>query len=133
MTAHTATLAGILINRQRHRRISRLWVVRLALLAGCCCPVSTWAEPPGTRVWEQTAAMPAPEASQAAAADGDFVYAITNDRIGKYERTTGRRVALSTGEAHHLNSGFFWQGKLYCAHSNYPRKPERMQKHANDL
>ncbi len=63
--------------------------------------------------------MPAPEASQAAAADADFVYAIANDRIGKYERTTGRRVGMSNGDAHHLNSGFFWQGRLYCAHSNY--------------
>jgi hypothetical protein len=71
--------------------------------------------------------MPAPEAGQAAAADENFVYAITNDRIGKYERGTGRRVGISTGEAHHLNSGFFWQGKLYSAHSNFPREPERSQ------
>jgi len=91
----------------------------LALLAGGCCPLSALAEPRVTCDWEQTATMPAPEASQAAAADADFVYAIANDRIGKYERTTGRRVGMSNGDAHHLNSGFFWQGRLYCAHSNY--------------
>jgi len=79
----------------------------LALLAGGCCPLSALAEPRVTCVWEQTATVPAPEASQAAAADGDFIYAITNDRIGKYERTTGRRVGVSNGDAHHLNSGFF--------------------------
>src|SRR5690606_35178633 len=42
----------------------------------------------------------------------------------KYDRQTGERVAVSTGEAHHLNSGLFLKGKLYCAHSNYPRNPE---------
>lgn len=78
-------------------------------------------------VWTKTRVVPAPEAVQAAAADDRFLYAVTNDRVAKYDRTTGERVAVSTGEAEHLNSGFFWKGKLYCAHSNYPKTPERSE------
>ncbi len=74
-------------------------------------------------IWRETAALDAPEAFQAAAADQEHVYAIASSQIARYDRATGRRLALSTGEARHLNSGFFWQGKLYAAHSNYPRTP----------
>src|SRR5262245_4181767 len=74
--------------------------------------------------WQQTAVLRAPEANQAAAADEGFVYAIGNSTIAKYDRATGERVAVSIGPATHLNSGFFWQGRLFCAHSNYPRTPE---------
>jgi hypothetical protein len=75
-------------------------------------------------VWKQTRVIEAPEAFQAAAADERFVYAIANRVVAKYDRETGERVTVSTGEARHLNSGFFHEGKLYCAHSNYPRTPE---------
>jgi len=77
--------------------------------------------------------LAAPEAFQAAAADDKHVYAITNDRIARYDRATGRRLAVSTGEARHLNSGFLWEGKLYCAHSNYPLKPEQSEIKVLDL
>jgi hypothetical protein len=77
--------------------------------------------------WEQTRAVPAPEAVQAAATWGDSLYAIAGDRVARYDRASGRRLAVSTGEAHHLNSGFFWEGVLYCAHSNFPKKPDRSQ------
>ena len=77
--------------------------------------------------WASTRVSPAEEAFQAAAADEEFVYAISNRAIGKYSRVTAQRVALSQGDAEHLNSGFFWKGRLYCAHSNYPLKPQRSQ------
>lgn len=77
--------------------------------------------------WTATASLDAPEANQAAAADEKFVYAITNHQVAKYDRQSGKRVAVSSGEAKHLNSGFLWQGKLYCAHSNYPQTPERSE------
>jgi endonuclease/exonuclease/phosphatase family metal-dependent hydrolase len=77
--------------------------------------------------WRQTGAMPAPEAVQAAAADTQFVYAISSTQVAKYERASSRRVAVSDGEAQHLNSGFFWKGRLYCAHSNYPKIPEQSE------
>jgi hypothetical protein len=75
----------------------------------------------------QTSTITAPEANQAACADDRYVYAIDSNVISKYDRTNGQRIAVSTGDASHLNSGFLWEGKVYCAHSNYPRKPERSE------
>lgn len=72
-----------------------------------------------------TGSLPSRLANQAAAADDKYVYAIDDAVIGKYDRATGKELARSTGKARHLNSGFLWQGKLYCAHSNYPRKPHQ--------
>lgn len=77
--------------------------------------------------WRSTGVLAAPEAIQGAAADDQFVYAITNGAVAKYARAAGARVAVSTGPATHLNSGFFWKGRLYCAHSNYPHTPEQSQ------
>ena len=91
----------------------------LFLLIGCSTLVAA--------DWRATRQLPASEAHQAAAAEGKFVYAITSRAVAKYDRATGKRVAVSTGAAKHLNSGFFWKGKLLCAHSNYPLKPERSE------
>lgn len=84
-------------------------------------------------VWVASSYLAAPEANQAAAADQNFVYAITNHQIAKYDRATGQRVAVSTGAAQHLNSGFLWNGTLLCAHSNYPKTPEQSEIRALDL
>jgi len=106
------------------------WSIWLVLLCG------TWLTIPlsllcfarqGPAAWCETATLPAEEAHQAAAADERYVYAIGSRTIGKYDRKTRQRVATSSGNATHLNSGFFWQGKLYCAHSNYPALPERSE------
>lgn len=77
--------------------------------------------------WTQTGSLPSPEAVQAATADDRYAFAIANSQIAKYDRQTGERLAVSSGEAKHLNSGFLWEGKLYCAHSNYPRQPEQSE------
>jgi len=77
--------------------------------------------------WQEARSFAAPEATQAAAADDKFVYAISNRVVAKYDRQTGQLVGRSTGEASHLNYGVFYDGKLYCAHSNYPAKPERSE------
>lgn len=76
-----------------------------------------------------TRVMSAPEAHQAAVADEKYVYAIANRVVGKYDRSTGKRIAVSptTPLATHLNSGFFRDGWLYCAHSNYPAKPAQSE------
>jgi len=67
------------------------------------------------------------EANQAVAVDAQYFYAIDNAAIGKYEKSTGARVARWAGEAKgavaHLNSGIVHEGLLYCAHSNYPETP----------
>jgi endonuclease/exonuclease/phosphatase family metal-dependent hydrolase len=82
--------------------------------------------------WKAERKLPAAEAHQAAAAEGKFIYAITSRGVAKYDRNSGKRVATSEGAAKHLNSGFFWKGKLLCAHSNYPLKPERSEIKALD-
>jgi hypothetical protein len=96
------------------------------LLILFCLALSASAADPKV-AWKQTATIDAPEANQAAAADEKFAYAVDNTVIAKYDRETGQRVAASTGEAKHLNSAFFHEGKLYCAHSNYPRTPEQSE------
>lgn len=83
--------------------------------------------------WVQTRALDAAEAHQAAAAHGDWVFAITNAKVARYDRESGKRLDESTGAAKHLNSGFMWEGKLYCAHSNYPRQPEQSEIKVLDL
>lgn len=83
--------------------------------------------------WVVTRTLPAAEAFQAAAADEQFVYAINNSSVVRYDRETGNRLAASVGEAEHLNSGWLQGGKLYCAHSNYPQKPERSEIKVLDL
>ncbi len=65
--------------------------------------------------WQTVRELAAPEAHQAAAADERFVYAIASRQVAKYDRETGKRIAVSKGEAKHLNSGFLWQGRLLCA------------------
>ncbi|PQO41313.1 endonuclease [Blastopirellula marina] len=77
--------------------------------------------------WRKRGTLAAAEARQAAAADDAFVYAIDNGVVAKYDRATGKLVSKSRGDAHHLNSGFFYEGKLYCAHSNFPLKPEKSE------
>lgn len=71
--------------------------------------------------------IPAPEAVQAVAVDHTAVFAIANSVIAKYDKTTGKRLAewRATDEIplRHLNSGVVIDGKLYCAHSNFPRYP----------
>ena len=84
-------------------------------------------------VWKETGTLSAPEAHQAAAADDKFVYAITNTLVAKYDRQSGEKLATSTGEAKHLNSGFLWERRLYCAHSNYPQTPEQSEIKVLDL
>lgn len=83
------------------------------------------AEPP--LAWMEYRRIPAPEAHQAAAADREFYYAVTNDKIAKYDRKTRKQVATSTGAAKHLNSAFLFEGNLLCAHSNYPALPEQSE------
>lgn len=80
-----------------------------------------------SRFWQTQRELAAPEAIQAAVADEQFVYAIASQQVAKYDRATGKRIGVSTGQAKHLNSGFLWNGRLLCAHSNYPEKPERSE------
>ena len=102
-----------------HRRV--VLVTGLALLLPGLCAAA------GKVAYVQTEALPATEANQAAAADEQYVYAIDSALIGKYDRKSRQKLAVSTGEAKHLNSGFVLGGRVYCAHSNYPQKPEKSE------
>lgn len=107
-----------------------LWLRQMLLsasLALILIAAAASGEPTDQPRWTTTGKLAAAEAHQAAAADEQFIYAITNKQVAKYDRETKKRVAVSTGEAKHLNSGFFWTGKLYCAHSNYPLLPEQSE------
>jgi hypothetical protein len=69
----------------------------------------------------------AAEARQAVAVDAHHFYAIDNREIGKYDKRTGERVGSYVdpegGGIRHLNSGIVFDGRLYCANSNYPGVP----------
>lgn len=102
--------------------------IALPALAWCASLFAIQADEPSSAItWKLTRSLPAAEAHQAAAADEKFIYAIASEKVAKYDRKSGERVAISTGEAKHLNSGFFSGGKLYLAHSNYPRIPEQSE------
>jgi len=75
--------------------------------------------------YKQQSFIPSIYAVQAAAADEQYAYAISNSKVAQYDRKTGELKKLSTGDAEHLNSGWIWQGKIYCAHSNFPKLPEK--------
>lgn len=90
-------------------------------------PPLTLATPtPGWR-YEEQRRFPAAEAGQGVASDGEFIYAINNHTLAKYRKTGGERLALWEGGAGgaivHLNAGIVRDGRLYCAHSNYPGVP----------
>lgn len=67
------------------------------------------------------------EATQGVAVDESHFYAISNQRIGKYDKRSGERVGgwegAPDGPIIHLDSGIVLEGRLYSAHSNYPGVP----------
>ncbi len=105
-------------------------LARMVLLAACVTLAGWQQAAPGADQlpgWKEVRRIRAPEATQAATADDRYVYAIANGVVAKYDRATGERLSGSTGAASHLNTGFFLDGKMYCAHSNFPEKPERSE------
>jgi len=82
-----------------------------------------------TAVWrhEELRRFPAKEAHQGVAVDAEHFYAITNRAIGKYRKSDGERVGgwedPKGGSMIHLNAGLVIEGRLYAAHSNFPRAP----------
>lgn len=102
----------------------RLVAPAVAAVVLAVAPAS--AQAPSTR-FEEVRRFSAEEATQGVAVDERYVYAISNRRIGKYEKGTGRRVdaweGAPDGPIIHLDSGVVIDGLLYCAHSNYPGVP----------
>jgi len=69
----------------------------------------------------------AKEARQGIAVDDKYIYVIGTREIGKYDKNTHKLIKYWQGEKGgpiiHLDSGVIVDGKLYCAHSNYPGVP----------
>lgn len=95
------------------RRCVRALACTAILLLGC------QPNDPSPIGYQKIASFSAPEAYQAAAADENFIYAIEDTAIAKYDRKSLKLVAKSTGVAAvHLNSGFVWHDIIYCAHTS---------------
>lgn len=74
-----------------------------------------------------TLRIAAEEARQGVASDGVHIYAIDNDRIGKYRISDGVRIAQWKGDRRlfpHMNSCTVVGRELICAASNYPAVPQ---------
>ena len=99
-----------------------LLVVTLGLLTA---PAASAQE--GSRRLEEVRRFSAEEARQGVSVDDRYFYAISNRHIGKYDKQTGERVGgwegAPDGPIIHLDSGIVLDGRLYCAHSNYPGVP----------
>lgn len=84
---------------------------------------------PGSNGWsfEELRRFPAQEARQGVAADSEHLYVISNHDLAKYSKVTGARLATWScpkGQPFtHINAGVIFEGRLYCAHSNYPGVP----------
>lgn len=78
-------------------------------------------------VLEQVGSFDVKEANQAVGVDQAYFYAIDNQAIGKYEKKTGKLVKRWEGPKEgpilHLDSAMVMDGRIYCAHSNYPEWP----------
>jgi hypothetical protein len=102
-------------------RLVAAWVLALTAVAAAGPATTNLLRRPG---WTTSRLIASPHATQAAAADDANVYAISSTVVARYDRGSGRLAAVGTAaDARHLNSGFLHEGRVYCAHSNYPAEP----------
>jgi len=80
-----------------------------------------------SRFFETRETFDAPEARQGVAVDDNYIYVVGSQQIAKYNKKTHELVNKWVGEEDgpikHLDSGVIIDGKLFCAHSNYPEVP----------
>lgn len=65
-------------------------------------------------------------ARQGVAVDANYIFAINDQKITKHDKKTNSIINIwedKSGKIIHLDSGVVIDGKLYCAHSNYPNIP----------
>jgi hypothetical protein len=105
-----------------------LTLVLLSLLAASGRPSDAQDLGPTSPQFREIGRFDVPEAIQGVAVDNDAFYAIANREIAKYDKRTGvlkkRWTATADWPLVHLNAGIVHDGKLYCAHSNFPAYPE---------
>ena len=77
--------------------------------------------------FEKLMQFEAPEARQGVAADSQYIYVVGTQEIAKYDKTSHKKVKEWIGDEKgpiiHLDNGVIVDGKLFCAHSNYPGVP----------
>jgi hypothetical protein len=103
-------------------------ILGLAAIPASAAEVSSIVAAPPVRLrFTELRRYAAPEARQGVCADAEFFWAIGNTVLAKYRRADGVRVAqweCAEGQPLiHLNAGYLFEGRLYCAHSNYPGVP----------
>lgn len=100
----------------------------LIVLACVTAALGLSAEPVQGPAPTEVARFRANEAIQGVAVDSEFLYVIADHALGKYRKSDGTKVAAWTApkdsKIKHLNAGVVIGGKLYCAHSNFPLKPD---------
>jgi hypothetical protein len=76
---------------------------------------------------EQLGEFSVKEANQGVGVDADHFYAVDNTVIAKYDKKTGKMVKRfeekKGGPIEHLDSALVMEGRIYAAHSNYPKWP----------
>ncbi len=109
-------------NQPRSRILSLASV--LFLLAGLEAAAGQQASQPSRR-FEEIARFPAPLARQAVAVDAASVYVVEDQAIAKYDKASHQLLQTTAAVKGiiHLDSAVVVEGKLYCAHSNYPELP----------
>lgn len=110
------------ISRRQAYFVSWVYLLMLVVLPGI-----TQADDSTSRRFQKLRHFDSTEAHQAVAVDATSFYAISNREISRYEKETGQQIANWKAEQdsgiRHLNSGTVVDGKLFCAHSNWPAKP----------
>jgi len=102
-------------------------LLKSGFLILCCLCTSIPASEPVDKSLQELKRFPAREAHQAVAVDDTAFFAISSREIGRYDKQSGRLLKKWSppegSHLRHLNSGIVIDGKLYCAHSNWPAVP----------
>ncbi len=102
-------------------------MLRLASLLSVAFLAFTPADSTAAPKLEQVAEFAIPEANQGVGIDKDHFYAVDDRAIAKYDRKTGKLVKKwegpKDGPIIHLDSALVMDGRIYCAHSNWPFWP----------
>ena len=99
----------------------------IARLMSVCFVLASATPSPASPVLEPVGEFVVAEAGQGVGVDARYFYAIDNQVIAKYDKSTGKLVKRWVGDKdgpiRHLDGATLLGGKLYAAHSNYPEWP----------
>ena len=105
---------------RKYNSIKIMYLTFMIILLSSIC----WS---GNRKFKEIKRFDVKEARQGIAVDDKYIYIVGTRQIGKYDKKTEKLVGYwkdeEDGQIIHLDSGVIVDGKLYCAHSNYPDIP----------